>query len=200
MEHPPNIKKSVIYAKEREDVTPIPKSKFSEKLMIWGMIGPWGVKELHVAPPGTRIDATYYQEIILKEYMLPAIGKWANRGSILKKEMAPYMSRAIFQQDGARCHMASVNQEWQRECFDNFEAKGMWPANSPDLSPISNMWAILQDEVDKVDPLPSNLTALEKIVKDAWYKISPELLENLFKYMPGRVQAVLEATGCNVKK
>ena len=96
--------------------------------------------------------------------------------------------------------MASVNQEWQRECFDNFEAKGMWPANSPDLSPISNMWAILQDEVDKVDPLPSNLTALEKIVKDAWSKISPELLENLFKYMPGRVQAVLEATGCNVKK
>ena len=198
--HPPNRKNSVIYAKDREDVAPVPKSKFSEKLMVWGMIGPWGVSELHVAPPGTRIDATYYREIILKEYMLPAIGKRANRGSILKKNMAPDMSRAIFQQDGARCHTAAVNEEWLREHVDNYWAKGVWPANSPDLSPIENVWAILQNKVDEVDPPPSTLTALEKILKDAWSEISPEVLENLYKSMPGRVQAVLESKGCNVIK
>ena len=35
----------------------------------------------------------------------------------------------------------------------------MWPANSPDFSPIENEWAILQDMVDEVDPPPSTLKA-----------------------------------------
>ena len=200
LDHPPNRKNSVIYAQDREDVATFPKSKFSPKLMVWGMIGPEGVSELHVAPPGTRINASYYREIILKEYMLPALGKRANRGSILKKKMAPDMSRAIFQQDGARCHTAAENEEWLRENVDNYWAKGMWPANSPDLSPIENVWAIMQDKVDEVDPPPSTLAALEKILKQAWANISPEVLENLYRSMPGRIQAVLEAKGGNVIK
>ena len=200
LDHPPNRKNAVIYAKNREDVDPVPKSKFSKKLMVWGMIGPEGVSKLHVATPGTKIDATYYREIILKQYMLPALQKKANRGSILMKKMAPDMSRAIFQQDGARCHTAAVNEEWLKENIENYWAKGVWPANSPDLSPIENVWAILQDKVNEIDPPPSTLEALEKILKDAWSKISPEVLENLYNSMPGRIQAVLEAKGSNVIK
>ena len=62
------------------------------------------------------------------------------------------------------------------------------------------MWAILQDKVDEFDRPPSTLTALEKILKGAWFKISPEVLEDLYKSMPVRVRAVLEAKGCNVIK
>ena len=76
----------------------------------------------------------------------------------------------------------------------------MWPANSPDLFPIENVWAILQYKVNEVDAPHSTLEALEKILKDAWSKISPEVLENLYKSMPGRIQAVLEAKGSNVIK
>ena len=43
----------------------------------------------------------------------------------------------------------------------------MWPANSPDLSPIENEWAIMQDKVDDVDTPPSTLKSQEKILRNA---------------------------------
>ena len=36
---------------------------------------------------------------------------------------------------------------------------------------------------------------LGRILKNAWKKISPETLENLFFFMPGRIKAVLDAKG-----
>ena len=103
------------------------------------------------------------------------------------------MSKAILLQDGARCHTAAVNEIWLRENVVNYWAKGIWPGSSPDLSPIENIWSILQDKVDQVDPPPSTLLGLERILKDAWSKISPEILENLYRSMPDRVKAVLDA-------
>ena len=58
----------------------------------------------------------------------------------------------------------------------------------------------MQDKVDKVHLLPSTLTALEKILKEAWAKIIPKGLKNLWRFVPGRIQAVLEAKSGNVIK
>ena len=66
-----------------------------------------------------------------------------------------------------------------RENIETYWAKGGWPANSSDPFPIEILCAVMQDKVDKVDPLPSNLAALEKILKEAWAKIRPEGLEKL---------------------
>ena len=200
LDHPPNRKNSVIYAKNIGDVEPIPKSKFSKKFMVWGMIGTLGVSELHVIPSGTSVDANYYRETILKECKLPAMQRRAERGNILKKMLAPDMSRAIFQQDGARCHTATANKVWLRDNVEHNWPKGTWPANSPDLSLIENVWSILQQRVDEVDPPPSNLATLERIIKDAWSNIGSEVLENLYRSMPDQIKAVLEAKGGNVIK
>ena len=66
-----------------------------------------------------------------------------------------------------------------RENIETYWAKVVWPANSSDPFPIENVCAVMQDKVDKVNSLPSTLTALEKILKEAWAKISPEGLKNL---------------------
>ena len=58
-----------------------------------------------------------------------------------------------------------------------------------------NIRSILQDKVAQVDPPSSTLQGLERILKDAWSKISPEILENLYRSMPDRVKAVLDAKG-----
>ena len=79
----------------------------------------------------------------------------------------------IFQQDGAPAHTALISQAWLRTNFPSFWNKEIWPPNSPDLSPIENMWAILKEKVNKVDPPPSSIEQLTEVVNS----ISPETLE-----------------------
>ncbi|GFW91497.1 transposable element Tcb2 transposase [Trichonephila clavipes] len=57
---------------------------------------------------------------------------------ILQPHVLPLMQRllgAIFQQDNARSHMATVSQDSL-----HIVSTLSWPARSPDLSPIEHIW------------------------------------------------------------
>ena len=45
----------------------------------------------------------------------------------------------IFQQDGAPVHTSKVALKWLENNLNSFWGKGVWPGNSPDLSPIENL-------------------------------------------------------------
>ena len=67
--------------------------------------------------------------------------------------------------------------------FPSFWEKGKWPANSPDLNPIENLWAILADRLDELGQL-SNIESLIKNFKIAWKSFDPEIPNNLVSSMP----------------
>ncbi len=52
-----------------------------------------------------------------------------------------------------------------------------WPSQSPDLNPIENLWRELKVRVAKHQPW--NLNDLERICKEEWNKIPPEMCANL---------------------
>ncbi|GFX27711.1 transposable element Tcb1 transposase [Trichonephila clavipes] len=62
----------------------------------------------------------------------------------------------IFQQDNARCHTAASVRAWFEEHQDEFTVLP-WPANSPELNPIENLWDHLDRVVRAMDPQPHNL-------------------------------------------
>jgi hypothetical protein len=74
-----------------------------------------------------------------------------------------------------------------------------WPANSPDLNPIENMWKILKDVVQ--NPIqygrdnPRSLEEFQGVIESEWKIFSGDNLLYLCQSMPRRLQAVIDAKG-----
>ena len=72
-----------------------------------------------------------------------------------------------------------------------------WPAQSPDLNPIENLWDYLDR---KLDVLPTTtLSQLWDTLSDLWENIPTEIIENLVSSMPQRIEAVIKARGGHTK-
>ncbi|GET65325.1 IS630 family transposase [Rhizophagus irregularis DAOM 181602=DAOM 197198] len=70
-----------------------------------------------------------------------------------------------------------------------------WPAQSPDINPIENIWAEMKMMIRRRSPPPSSISVLMEYVTDAWNDISPEYYRKLIKSMPRMVDAVISANG-----
>ena len=101
----------------------------------------------------------------------------------------------IFMQDGARAHTAAATSEWLWESEIQLLGKEVWPPNSPDLNPIENVWAILEDLMISDKGEPRTLAQLEKSLVESWNKIKLETLENLYLSMPSRILDVIRCKG-----
>ena len=75
-----------------------------------------------------------------------------------------------------------------------------WPSQSPDLSPIENLWAIVKRKLSQQQTKKaSNLDEQFKKVKAIWHALSGEELEKLIETMPARCAAVLAVKGFHSK-
>ena len=70
-----------------------------------------------------------------------------------------------------------------------------WPANSPDLSPIENLWGVLARAVYKNGRQFKKKDELRKCVFEAWASIKDEFLQKLVLSMKNRCDEVLLEKG-----
>ncbi len=75
----------------------------------------------------------------------------------------------IFQQDLASAHTAKSTKSWLNDQL----LVGVldWPANSPDLKPIENLWGIVKRKMR--NKRPKNVDEPKATVKETWASISP---------------------------
>ncbi len=85
----------------------------------------------------------------------------------------------IFQQDLAPAHSAKATSTW-------FKDHGIpvlnWPANSPDLNPIENLWGIVKRKMRYARP--NNAEELKATIRATWALITTEQCHRLIDSMP----------------
>ncbi|GBN76232.1 hypothetical protein AVEN_264024-1 [Araneus ventricosus] len=101
---------------------------------------------------------------------------------------------AVYRQDNARCHTARSVCAWFEEHQDEFTVLP-WPANSPDLNPIEDLWDHLDRVVRAMDPQQRNLAQLATSLESAWLNIPVNTFRNLIDSLPARLAAVRSAKG-----
>ncbi|GBN27246.1 hypothetical protein AVEN_234878-1 [Araneus ventricosus] len=104
------------------------------------------------------------------------------------------MLTAVHRQDNARCQTARSVCAWFEEHQDEFTVLP-WPANSPDINPIENLWDHLDRVVRAMDPQPRNLAQLATALESAWLNVPVNTFRNLIDSLPARLAAVRSAKG-----
>jgi transposase len=153
--------------------------KHDDKIMVWGCFSWYGTGRLYKIR-GT-MEKMQYKNIIQRQMLTSA------------EELYPD-GDYIFQQDNDPKHTSKVVKRYLE--YKNVNVLH-WPAQSPDLNPIENLWSIL-DKMAK-DRRPQTDDQLFEILEDTWKSIPITYLKNLVESMPRRCQAVLDNDGLPTK-
>ncbi len=144
-------------------------------LMVWGCMSACGMGSLHIWK-GTINAERYIQ--VLEQHMLPS------RRRLFQGRPC------IFQHDNARPHTASITTSWLRRRRIQVLK---WPACSPDLSPIENIWRIIKRKMRQ--RRPKTVEQLEACIRQEWDNIPIPKLEQLVSSVPRRLQTVIKRRG-----
>jgi len=68
-----------------------------------------------------------------------------------------------------------------------------WPAASPDLNPMENVWSILKDRVAKRNPQTKE--DLKNFIRQEWRNLDNDEVITIAESMPDRVQMLIENKG-----
>lgn len=144
-------------------------------VMIWGCIAASGVGRIRIVQG--MMNSKQYIEV-LEKTMLPSAQQLVGQDF-------------IFQDDNAPCHRAKSVQQWMKkhgvQVLD-------WPAQSPDLNPIENLWSKIGYEISKKHP--TNKQELIEAIIAAWNRIvTKEYIKKLVYSMPQRCRLVIRNKG-----
>lgn len=145
-------------------------------VMVWGAFAKSGTLELCFT--SSRMNSTEYVGVLEKS-LLPFLQD--NREK-------PY----VFMHDNAAIHKSRQTKSFLQSC--SVEVLD-WPACSPDLNPIENIWGILARRVYSETKQYESVDHLKQAILREWSRLEPDILINLINSMKQRLFNVGRANG-----
>lgn len=98
----------------------------------------------------------------------------------------------VFQQDNASIHTAAATKRW----FSANRVRVLpWPARSPDLNPVENIWGYLVRKVYPDGRCYDSVADLKRAVEKSWRYLPKSYLDGLLKSMNKRCVEVVAKKG-----
>lgn len=105
--------------------------------------------------------------------------------------------RVYFQQDGASVHTAADTMNWMRRNNIKLLNDGIWPANSPDINIIEQLWPMVNRHLENC--VYSSVEALWDAVQTGFGQITQNQVKQLYGSVQRRLAAVAMANGAHTK-
>ncbi|MBW0591824.1 hypothetical protein O181_131539 [Austropuccinia psidii MF-1] len=131
------------------------------------------------------LNAAAFIEQVYDPALLPFLNQMAN---------APYFQghqNIAMMEDGAPIHTAQLSNEWRQA---HAIAKLPWPAHSPYLNPIENVWHKMKSHVIK-HYNPHTIAELRAAIYGAWNDLPAQFLADLLFKMNDCMQFVINHNG-----
>ena len=171
-------------------------------VMVWACFSGMKVGPLIVCESG-NVNTDRYIEI-LENGAVSYIGSLSNPSSGSDTTTTLNNDTVLFMHDNAPCHTArKVTQYLKTKRIPIMK----WPAQSPDLNPIENLWTMFKDEFHKrliqlnIKPStrPEVLKKCHELMRQVWRDQGMQLINKLIESMPKRCAAVIKAKGGHSK-
>jgi transposase len=147
-------------------------------LMIWGGFCSEGV--LRLGFPSFRMNSAEYIEV-MEANLLPFLAN---------EERAE--NWWTYQQDNARIHVSREAKGWfQRNNILLLE----WPACSPDINPIENLWGIIVRTIYADNRQYDTVQELRAAIVHTWNQIEPNTIRSLIESMISRIFELIRKNG-----
>jgi transposase len=145
-------------------------------VMVWGAIALGKKSKLVVLPPGRR-SATDFVDLVYDGPLLEFLDEFID---------------PTLMEDGAPVHRSNAPKEWRQQHGLN---KMVWPAQSPDMNPIENLWMQMKDRVTKQHKTSMSLETFTESIIQSWEAITVEQIDKLVMTMPTRVRTLMKNNG-----
>ena len=146
------------------------------KLMIWGGITYSGIRVL--VPISGTLDSFGYMKILSDN--LPTL----IRGVVGVS--------AVLQQDNAPVHTARAVRTFLQQ---NSVNTTIWPAQSPDLNIIENVWKMVKERIWKESAVIKTKQELWEVVQKHWLDLDSKIFKKLYNSIPKRLKTVIRMKG-----
>ena len=98
----------------------------------------------------------------------------------------------IYMDDNATCHRSSATNSFKAQAGIRTLK---WPACSPDLNPIENVWSLLKRGVRQSIRPGDDLARLEVLLRQEWDRLNQDVINRLIESMPSRIRQVINRSG-----